>query len=77
MAVVFLAVTYEVARFGYLAVSAGLAASIMFLLDIDPATAGPTIEDLLFAVVIGGGLAVVAHVVLPDHGLDPAAPARR
>jgi uncharacterized membrane protein YccC len=69
VAVVFLAVTYGVARFGYLAVSAGLAATITFLLDIDPAAAGPAIEDLLFAVVIGGGLAVVAHVVLPDHGL--------
>jgi hypothetical protein len=26
-------------------------------------------EDRLFSVVIGGGLAVVAHVVLPDHAL--------
>jgi uncharacterized membrane protein YccC len=69
VAVVFLAVTYGVARLGYLAVSAALAASVAFLLDIDPAAAGPAIEDLLFAVVIGGGLAVVAHVVLPDHGL--------
>ena len=69
VAVVFLAVTYGVARLGYLAVSAALAASVAFLLDIDPARAGPAIEDLLFAVVIGGGLAVVAHVVLPDHGL--------
>ena len=69
VAVVFLTVTYGVARFGYLAVNAGLAATITFLLDIDPATARPAIEDLLFAVVIGGGLAVMAHVVLPDHGL--------
>ena len=44
-------------------------AAIMFLLDIDAAAAAPGIADLLFAVVIGGGLAVVAHVVLPDHGL--------
>jgi len=69
VAVVFLAVTYGVTRFGYLAASAALAASIAFLLDIDAAAAGPAIEDVLFAVVIGGGLAVVAHVVLPDHGL--------
>jgi hypothetical protein len=67
--VVFLAVTYGMARFGYLAVSAALAASIVFLLDIDAAAAGATIENRLFAVVIGGGLAVVAHVVLPDHAL--------
>jgi uncharacterized membrane protein YccC len=69
VAVVFLAVTYRVTRFGYIAVSAALAASVAFLLDIDAAVAGPPIEDVLFAVVIGGSLAVVAHVVLPDHGL--------
>jgi uncharacterized membrane protein YccC len=69
VAVVFLAATYLVDRFGYLAVSAALAAFITFLLDIDAAAAGPGIEDVLFAVVIGGGLAVVAHVLLPDHGL--------
>jgi uncharacterized membrane protein YccC len=69
VAAVFLAVTYGANRFGYLAVSAALAASIAFMLDIDAATAGPPLEDVLFAVAIGGGLAVVAHVLLPDHGL--------
>jgi uncharacterized membrane protein YccC len=68
-AAVFLAVTYGVVRFGYLAVSAALAVTITFLLDIDAAATGAALADLLFAVVIGGGLAVVAHVVLPDHGL--------
>ena len=63
------ALTYLVARFGYLAVSAAVAAAVMFLLDVNPAAAGAPLKDLLFAVVIGGGLAVVAHVVLPDHGL--------
>jgi len=62
-------VTYLATRFGYLAVSAALAAAVTFLLGIDGAAAGPPIEDLLFGVVIGGGLAVVAHVVLPDHAL--------
>jgi uncharacterized membrane protein YccC len=69
VAVVFLAVTYGVTRFGYIAVSAALAASVAFVLDIDAAAAGPPIEDVLFAVLIGGSLAVLAHVVLPDHGL--------
>jgi uncharacterized membrane protein YccC len=69
VAAVFLAVTYVVNRFGYLAVSAGVAATTAFLLSINPTMAGPAIEDLLFAVVIGGGLAVVAHVVLPDDGM--------
>jgi uncharacterized membrane protein YccC len=69
VAVVFLAATYWVGQFGYLAVSAALAAAIVFLLDIDAAAAGATLEDRLFAVVIGGGLAVVAHVALPDDAL--------
>lgn len=69
VAAVFLAATYGVTRFGYLAVSAALAAAVTFLLDIDAAAAGPAIEGQLFAVLIGGGLAVVAHVVLPDHAL--------
>jgi uncharacterized membrane protein YccC len=69
IAVFFVAVAYAVTRFGYLAVSVALAASIVFLLDIDAGAAGATIEDRLFAVVIGGGLALVAHVVLPDHAL--------
>jgi uncharacterized membrane protein YccC len=69
VAVVFLAVTYLVIRFGYFAVSAAVAAAVMFLLDINPTAAGAPVEDVLFAVVIGCGLAVVAHVVLPDHGL--------
>jgi uncharacterized membrane protein YccC len=69
VAVVFLAVTYMVIRIGYLAVSAAIAAAVMFFLDINPAAAGADVADLLFAVVIGCGLAVVAHVVLPDHAL--------
>ncbi len=69
VAVAFLAVTYAVERFGYLAVSAALSATIVFLLDIDAVAAGATIEDRLFSVIIGGGLAVVAHVALPDHAL--------
>lgn len=65
----FLAVTFWVVRFGYLAASAGVATAVVFLLDIDAAAAGATVEDRLFSVVIGGGLAVMAHVVLPDDAL--------
>jgi uncharacterized membrane protein YccC len=64
-----LAITFWVLRFGYLAVSVGVGAAVVFLLDIDAAVAGATVEDRLFSVVIGGGLAVVAHVVLPDDAL--------
>ncbi|SEH78203.1 Uncharacterized membrane protein YccC [Mycolicibacterium rutilum] len=64
-----LAVTYAVHRTGYIAGSAALAAATVFLLDIDAVTSGATLEDRLFSVIIGGGLAVVAHVALPDHAL--------
>ena len=64
-------------RFGYIAASAGVAAAVVFMLDINAAAAGATVEDRLFSVVIGGGLAVVAHVVLPDHALTRSATTRR
>ena len=69
VAAVFLGATYAVNRVGYIAVSAGLAASITFLLAMDRAATGQVLENTLFAVVIGGGLAVLAHVALPDHAL--------
>ncbi|MCV7298717.1 FUSC family protein [Mycobacterium barrassiae] len=69
LAVACLTITFWVIRFGYIAVSVGVAAAVVFLLDINAAVAGATMEDRLFSVVIGGGLAVVAHVVLPDHAL--------
>jgi uncharacterized membrane protein YccC len=69
MTVACLAITFWIMRFGYVAASAGVAAALVFMLDINAAVAGATVEDRLFSVVIGGGLAVVAHVVLPDHAL--------
>jgi len=66
VAVLLFGVAHWAFRFGYLADSAALGAAVVFLLEIDPATAGATLEDRLFSVVIGGGLAVVAHVTLPD-----------
>ena len=68
-AVVFLAVAYLASSLGYLAVSAALAAAIVFLVDIG-GTAGPaTLSDRLLATLIGGALAVLAHVALPDHAV--------
>lgn len=64
-----LAATYAATRTGYIATSAALAAAVVFLLEIDAATSGATLEDRLFSIVVGGGLAVVAHVALPDHAL--------
>jgi uncharacterized membrane protein YccC len=67
LAVAFLAVTYAVSVFGYIVVSAALAATIVFLLGI--AGVSLAISDLLFATAIGGALAVLAHVVLPDDAM--------
>ncbi|MGH3675609.1 MAG: FUSC family protein [Mycobacterium sp.] len=67
LAAVFLGVTYAVSGFGYIAVSAALATTIVFLLDVsDVAT---SIGDTLLATLIGGVLAVLAHVVLPDDAM--------
>lgn len=68
-AAVFVAVAYVVSGLGYLAVTAAVGAACVFTLDISAAFDGATLENQLFAVVVGGALAVVAHVVLPDHGL--------
>ncbi len=67
LAVLFLGITYAVSMFGYISVTAAFGATIVFLLDIsDPS---PSISDLLLAVVIGGALAVLFHVVIPDDAL--------
>ncbi|MGZ6778969.1 MAG: FUSC family protein, partial [Mycobacterium sp.] len=67
LAVLFLGVTYVVSGLGYVAVTAAFGATIAFLLDItDPA---PSVSDLLLAVVIGGALTVLFHVVIPDNAL--------
>jgi len=67
LAVVFLGATYAVSVFGYIAVSAAIATTIVFLLDISGIAT--TVGDLLIATLIGGALAVLAHVVLPDDGM--------
>lgn len=66
-AALFLAVTYAVSGFGYMALSASLAAAIVMLIDIAGSADVATISDRLLATLIGGALAVLAHVVLPDH----------
>lgn len=67
LAVLFLGITYAISMFGYIAVTAAFGATIVLLLDItDPS---PSVSDLLLAVVIGGALAVLFHVVVPDDAL--------
>lgn len=69
LAALLLFATHAVSRIGYIATSAALAAATVFILEVADVTSGATLEDRLFSVVIGGGLAVVAHVALPDHAL--------
>jgi uncharacterized membrane protein YccC len=69
LAVAFIAVAYAVSGIGYAALSAALAAAIVFLLDISGAADASTLPERLIATVIGGALAVASHVVLPDRSL--------
>jgi uncharacterized membrane protein YccC len=66
LAAVFLGVAYLASGFGYLAISTALAAAIVFLVDIGGAAGPSTVGDSLLATLIGGALAVLAHVALPD-----------
>ncbi len=57
LAVAFLAVAYAVSGASYLAVSAALAAAIVFLIDIDGVAGAATMGDRVVATLIGGVLA--------------------
>lgn len=69
LAVFFLGIAYLSAHFGYLVVSAALAAAIIFLLDVGGGVDAATVEQRWFATVVGGALAVIVHVGLPDNAL--------
>ena len=66
-AVVLLGVAYAVSGWGYVAVSAALAAAIVFFVDVSGAASLATMGDRVLATLIGGVLAVLAHVALPDR----------
>jgi hypothetical protein len=69
LAVICLAIAYLGAEFGYFAVSAALAAAIVFLLDVNGAADAGTVEQRWLATIVGGALAVIVHVALPDNAL--------
>jgi uncharacterized membrane protein YccC len=69
LAVVALGIAYAVSGFGYIAMSSALAATIVFLIDVTGLAGAGTMADRLIATMIGGALAVLVHVVLPDHSL--------
>lgn len=64
-----LGVAPVVARYGYLAVAAAVAAATAFILGIDHAAILVDPRDVLVATSIGGALAVLAHVLMPDDPL--------
>ncbi|MFV8247074.1 FUSC family protein [Mycolicibacterium peregrinum] len=68
-ALVFVALAYGVAQFGYLAVGAAVGAIVMFAVGVSASAPWSGNTDRLFAVMIGGAMAVMAHVALPDHAL--------
>jgi uncharacterized membrane protein YccC len=69
LAVAFVGVAYPVAGIGYAALSAALAAAIVFLLDIAGNADSATIQERLVATILGGALAVASHLLLPDRSL--------
>ncbi|MCZ8381042.1 FUSC family protein [Mycobacterium sp. CPCC 205372] len=69
LAVLCLGLTYAMSAYGYIAVSAGLAAALVFLVDVSAVAGTAALTDRLTAAVIGGALAVLGHVLLPDDGL--------
>ncbi|WP_280830880.1 FUSC family protein [Mycolicibacterium frederiksbergense] len=68
-AVAFVGIAYAVSQFGYLAIGVALGSFIVFAVGVSASAPWSGIADRLFAVLIGGGLAVMAHVALPDHAL--------
>lgn len=68
-ALVFVAVGYAVSQFGYLAVGVAVGTIVVFAVGVSATEPWSGNADRLFAVLIGGALAVMAHVALPDHAL--------
>lgn len=68
-AVVFAGLAYLVWEFGYIAVSGAIAAAAVFVVGIAAPVQALEVTDRLLAVVIGGGLVMVVHVLLPDDSL--------
>ncbi|MGP3691151.1 FUSC family protein [Streptomyces sp. IBSNAI002] len=66
LAMLFIGCAYLVAETGYVALSASLAAAIIFLTSATGASESDAVATRLAATAIGGLLAVAAHFLLPD-----------
>ncbi|PRC57312.1 hypothetical protein C6A85_34200, partial [Mycobacterium sp. ITM-2017-0098] len=69
LAVLAIGIAFVVSGFGYVAVSAAVTAAAVFLIDAGQADTPAAMSDPLLATLVGGALAVVAHVVFPDDAL--------
>lgn len=69
LAVAVLGLAYAVAGYGAVPLYAALAGAIVFLVDLGGTIDSPAMGQRVVATVIGGGLAVASHVVLPDRAL--------
>jgi uncharacterized membrane protein YccC len=69
LAVLVVGIAFTVSGFGYIAVSAAVAAAAVLLIDAGRVGPPVSIGDPLLATLVGGALAVIAHVVLPDDAL--------
>ena len=69
LAVLVVGIAFSVSGFGYIAVSAAVTAAAVFLIDAGREGPPVSIGDPLLASLVGGALAIIAHVVLPDDAL--------
>lgn len=69
LAIACVGIAYAASGVGYLALSAALTAAVVFLINIDRTGDAATPSALLFASLVGGAMAVIAHVLLPDDAL--------
>ncbi|KWX67186.1 FUSC family protein [Mycobacterium sp. NAZ190054] len=69
LAVLAIGVACVLSGSGYVATAAGVAAAAVFLVDSGRPGVPAALGDPLLATLVGGGLALVAHVVLPDDAM--------
>ena len=69
LAVLAVGVAWALSGLGYLAMAAAVAAAAVFLVDIGRPEVPPAVGDPVLATLLGGALALIAHVVLPDDAL--------
>jgi uncharacterized membrane protein YccC len=69
LAVLSFGVMYAVAAMGHVPVSAALAVFIVFLIGTTGTIDSAGMSERIIAIVLGGGLAMASHVVLPDRSL--------